>query len=363
MRIFKEGAASIKVRDGVFYNPKMEKLRSISVLFLRALSLRDANLLDSTSATAIRAIRYCLEAGIKKATAIDMNLKAAENSKRNAESNKVKVNVLGKSMQEFANTADEVFDAIDIDPFGSPVPLIHDAFKISKDGTIFMVTATDTATLCGAEGQACQRIYGSRPLHNELCHEAGVRILINFIAREAGQFNFGIEPMLSLSDMHYLRVFLRLKHGSDKAVKTMGESGFGGYCPNCHAFSCKKGLAVSLSENCYSCGSKTNIFGPLWLGKLQDKNHINKMLNVADAGTASGVELIRKISEELDIPFFYSVPKMTAHLGMPSIPIGTAITSLREKFEASRTHFEKDSIKTTADVKSVAKSVMKAGKR
>lgn len=359
MQTVKEGAATIKIGRGVFYNPKMGKLRDISVLLLRALALKKAGLLDATAATGIRGIRYALEAGVKDVTMLDMNKDAYRNAKANVKLNKLRVRTIGKSVQEFSGAYRGAFDIIDVDPFGSPTPMIHDVLKISRGGTVLMVTATDTATLCGAEGGACLRIYGSSPIHNELCHEAGVRILLNFIAREAAQFNFGIEPLLSIADMHYMRVFIRLHRGAGEAVKSMGNSGFGAYCNNCHNFSFQKGVAVSAKGICDNCGKKMQVFGPLWLGNLFEKQLLGRMLELGRGYSSESLKLIEKISEELDTPFFYSIPKMTSYLKISSVSLDSVLAILRKKHPASRTHFDKDAIKTTAGIGDVIKSVKK----
>ncbi len=362
MQIFKEGKAEIRVAKGVFYNPKMSKLRDISVLFLKALELKKAKLLDSTAASGVRGIRYYRESGIKDVTMIDMNPDAIRNAKANAKLNKFKSKVIGESLQEFAGRFADGFDVIDIDPFGSPAPLIHDALKISRDGTILMVTATDTATLCGAEGFACLRIYGSKPIHNELCHEAGVRILLYFIAREAAQFNLGTEPMLSLADMHYMRVFVRLARGSKESVNSINNVGFGAYCTHCHNFSYQKVITKSLSTKCDYCGNRMEIFGPLWLGDLHSKGHLAKMISNGSGYAQESIKLMNKIYEEVDVPFFYSIPKITSYLGLSSVPLDSVLKFIKKRQAASRTHFEKDAIKTRAAVREVIAAVKLSNK-
>jgi tRNA (guanine26-N2/guanine27-N2)-dimethyltransferase len=365
VEVVNEGAANIEVGDA-FYNPKMRKLRDISVLFLRALDSgnADAKLLDATTATGVRAIRYAKEAGIGNVTMIDINPDAAEIAKRNAKSNRVKAKVMNKSIQELSSIYDNAFDIIDVDPFGTPVPMIHDVLKVSKNNTTLMITATDTATLCGAEGSACFRIYSSRPIHNELCHEAGIRILINYVAREAAQFNFGIEPLLSISDMHYMRIFLRLRGGSKEAVLSLRNSGFGAYCNKCHSFSWRKGIIASLDLKCGYCKSEMVGFGPLWLGQIHDRRMVERMMKLGGEYDTDVCRLIGKISEELDSPFYYSIPKITSYLKSASVPLDGVLERLRKKHSASRTHFEENAIKTDADISEVIKAIKKgAGDR
>lgn len=352
-----EGAARLSIGKGVFYNPKMCKLRSISVLFLKALQLRHAKLLDATAATGARGIRYAMEAGIRDAVLLDINPAAFRNAKKNVMLNGLGLRVVGKSLQEFANTGNEAFDVIDLDPFGTPVPLVHDALKLCKGNSVLMITATDTATLCGAEARACVRNYGAVPLHNELCHEAGIRILLGFAAREAAQFNFGIVPLLSISDMHYMRLFLRLEHGSDKAYGSAKCLGFAAYCNRCHSFAYETGITREIGAKCGYCKGQMQRFGPLWLGSLHDKRLLERMLHLNGGKDADVARLLTQVSGELDMPFFYSVPKATSYLGLGSVPIGEVLERVSKRHRASRTHFDAGGLKTDAGIGEVLKAV------
>lgn len=360
MRIAIEGKAKISVSEDVFYNPKMGKLRDISVLFLKATTGRDARLLDCTAASGVRGIRYALEAGIKDATLLDINADAARAARANVRRNGLGLRVVNESIQEFANTRDDAFDVIDLDPFGTPVPYVHDLLKLSKDGTLFMITATDTATLCGAEEKACVKLYGSKPLHNELCHEAGVRILLNYVAREAAQFNFGIEPALSIADMHYMRVFVFLRRGAEKAVGSVKEGGFVSYCTNCHSFSTAKGIVPAVEAECGNCGKRMAISGPMWLGGLHSKEIVAKMLGHGKGSSADATKLLEGIQDELETPFFYDLSKITEYLGMGSVPLDGVMDALAAKRRVSRTHFGRNCIKTDAGIKEVVAGVKKA---
>lgn len=360
MRTIREGKAEISAPEGVFYNLKMAKLRDISVAFLAAYNHRGASLLDCTAASGIRGIRYALEAGIKDVTLIDINEDAAKAAKANVKRNGLGLRVLDSSIQEFANSSHEAFDIIDLDPFGTPVPYVHDLLKLAKGGTLLMVTATDTATLCGAEEKACLKLYGSKPLHNELCHEVGARILLNYIAREAAQFNFGIEPALSVSDMHYIREFLFLREGANAAVRSVKNTGFGSYCRNCHNFSLAKGIAPKPEMRCDNCRKEMDLFGPLWLGSLQDRDVVARTLQSCSDLSADAASLLEKICNEIDVPLFYNNSKITRYLRMGSVSVDKVIASLSKKHSASRTHFDRDGIKTDAGIKEVIASVRKA---
>lgn len=359
----REGAAKITVGGGVFYNPKMSKLRDISVLFLRAVGAKGLTLLDCTSATGIRGIRYALEAGAKEPVLLDINRDACRAASANLKKNRVKGQVLNINLQEFANTDGRKFDIIDLDPFGSPVPYVYDLMKVGSGDTVFMVTATDTAVLCGAHPAACVKLYGAKPLHSELCQEAGVRILLGFMLRTAMQFNSGIEPLLSMADMHYMRVFLRLKKGAEAAAASSRELGFGAFCTTCGRFDYAKGIAPRVDNKCGFCGATMELFGPLWLGKLQDMELLQRMQNGAEKYADGAKELIDKIHGELDIPFFYSIPKVTKRLGIGSVSPALVMKELKAKrHHVSVTHFRVDSLKTDASLDDVIKAVKKVSK-
>lgn len=338
----------------------MKYLRDISINFIKALNLKNPSLLDSTSATGIRGIRYVKEAKVSDITFLDVNKTAATNTKKNLKSNKIKAKILNRDLQDFAIMHNDKFDIIDLDPFGTPAPYIYDLLKISRDGTVLMVTATDTAVLCGAHSSACVKQYGSLPLHNELCKEVGLRILINYLIRKSAEYNFGIDAMLSISDMHYMRVFIRLEKGAKKAYDSMMETGFGSYCNKCSSFGFATGISPKLKPKCTNCGYGMQQFGPLFLGKLNDKLLLKKILDIGfeDPQSKKIVSLLR---DEYETPFFYSLSRMTRHLGISSVPYESVCKKLGEDgYAYSHTLFDNNGLKTNAPLKRVLAAVRAA---
>ena len=72
----------------------------------------------------------------------------------------------------------QAYDAVDLDPYGSPTQLLDGAVQAVAEGGLLLVTATDMAVLCGNNGEACWGKYGSYPLHRSYCHEMALRILL-----------------------------------------------------------------------------------------------------------------------------------------------------------------------------------------
>lgn len=354
--IIKEGSVSIQAGEA-FYNPKMKKLRDISIVAVKAFGGKP-RILDATAATGIRAIRYAKETKAEKVVALDMNEAAYKAMKSNVRRNRAKVRPVLSSIQRYANTTDEWFDVIDLDPFGSPAPCTYDIMKVSRPGTVLMVTATDTAVLCGAHADACLKVYASKPMHNELCKESGIRILTNFILRNAAQFNFGIEPLLSISDMHYMRVFLRLDSGAKAVKESVKSVGFAAFCTKCRNFSTSKGLAASTPNRCGNCSSAMQAYGPMWLGNLYDKGFVEKMLGIFTE-KYEGKKEMEIIRNEIDTPFFYSVPALTKSLKKGSVSPNLLAEKLTKNgMRTSKTQFDKDAIKTVASTGDVLKQLL-----
>lgn len=347
--MYSEGAAEIKFAKNAFLNPVGRASRDISVALAKVFLKKGASVLDATAATGIRGIRYYKESGARDVTMLEINSKVYRDTIGNARHNRVRARVLNESFQEFANTEKARFDMIDLDPFGSAAPYIFDAMKIAGDSSLLAVTATDTAVLCGAHREACLRVYDSVPMHNEFCHEAGMRILIGYIARIAAQFNYGIVVLLSPYYAHYMRTYIVLRHGSKNVSSTLRNLGYVYYCSKCGFRKYSKG-EVPEPGRCDKCGSKMTQAGRMWMGGLHDKNVVGE---VRDALKGEGFSeeartLIGRIYDELDLPFYYSVPDLTKRLKISSVGLAEIIECLSGRYRVSRTHFDYLSLKTDA---------------
>lgn len=49
----------------------------------------------------------------------------------------------------------QAYDAIDLDPYGTPVQFLDSAVQAVSEGGLLAVTATDMAVLCGNSGEVC----------------------------------------------------------------------------------------------------------------------------------------------------------------------------------------------------------------
>ncbi len=365
---YKEGKATVYFDKEVFLNPHARLSRELSVAVVKAVGKKGMRLADPTAATGIRGIRYALETPVKDITLVDINRQAYLAARRNAKANGISCKIINDDIQHFCNVSKEHFDIIDLDPFGGVTPYVHDILRMCRDGTYFFATATDTAVLCGSKKSACIRLYDAVPMHNHLCHEGGIRILLGYIARHAAAYGFGIEPLLSVTYRTYMRVFTKLYHGSEKATAAIKNLGYAYYCQNC-------GLTrTSMTEfpdmlECPACGSRLIISGKMWLGRLFDENVRDKSLsNINDSGLdGENRRLISLMKEELDIPMYYHVPTITKMLGIGSVSPHEVVKWLHAHgFKASLTHIHDSSVKsdcTIEDMKRCITSISKSAMR
>ncbi|MGC8694155.1 MAG: hypothetical protein ACP5RI_00860 [Candidatus Micrarchaeia archaeon] len=367
--MYKEGLVEIKYQDNAFLNPRSRLTRDMGVAFIDSKFTEKEkiklNVLDPTAATGIRGFRYIIEADIRNITFLEINKSAFNTLKKNIKAekfdiNKINIKAFNKSIQEFSNTTKERYDIIDLDPFGSISPNLFDILKLTKDNTYLFMTATDTAVLCGAHEKACLKIYDAKPMHNEMCHEVGLRILIGYIARTAAQFNINVEVVFAFSYAHYFRVLVKLKHSAEDVHETLTKKlGYVYYCNNCGY----RSISASFFPNkqICECGSPFLISGKLWTSALNNKHVLKsiyeRMIKIPDISRAS-IKFVEILVNEPEIPLYYSLPKLTKRLGLPSIKMDDVINSLKEKnFIAERTHFDFNAIKTNASIEDIKEAI------
>ncbi|MGC8537881.1 MAG: hypothetical protein ACP5MZ_02760 [Candidatus Micrarchaeia archaeon] len=356
--IYNEGKARVHYDPDTFINPIARPTRDIgiAIALLEGSQKKGFRALDATGGTGIRGIRYSLEAGIKDVTILEINEKAYKTAKQNATTNHTDAKVINTSIQEFANCSRERFNLIDLDPFGGIVPYVYDIMKMTRDNSLLFVTSTDSAVLCGAHYKACMKLYGAVPLHNELCHEVGLRILTGYVIRIAASFNFGVEVLAGFFYKHYMRMHMKLHYGSAEASKAIDSLGFAGYCNNCGYRGLYKGIAPKVHV-CPECGAEISLSGPLYIGKLKDNALLNAVrgLMEKEGMTKESTDLVEKLADELDVPLYYSVPKITKSLKRGSLSPAKLINALRDAgFSASGSHMGPEYIKTDAGIEHIA---------
>jgi tRNA (guanine26-N2/guanine27-N2)-dimethyltransferase len=340
--IFNEGSAKILLPKSarldrkmpVFYNPVMKHNRDLAILLLKSvpdLNLRVCLPLAGSGVRGIRFLKELSRSKIKKVYFNDGNPMAAKYIKRNLRINKI------RSRFAVANTdanlflrSHDLFDYIDVDPFGTPNPFLDAAIQRLNHSGILALTATDTAALCGSSPMACIRKYWAIPLHNHMMHEFGLRILIRKAQLVGAQYGRALLPIYSCSKIHYMRVFFRMKKAKSEVDKIMSLHGF-----YRHA-------------------------GPMWLGPLWDSNlaaSIAKQSYLVDHELA---RMLKTIASESSIKVigFYDLHEFCKARRLEIPRNEELLKCLRKmKLAASPTHFSPYGIRTLASEKELVRAI------
>lgn len=279
-------------------------------------------ILDALSASGLRALRYAHELPfVTKVTANDLDPAAVKAIERNARHNSLEHAIeatqgdaLGHMYSKIAahlslseiqrmRGKTEKYDVVDLDPYGTAAPFFDAAVQaVRDDGGLLCVTCTD-AGVWASNGypEKCFALYGGVPIKGSHGHEVGLRLILHGLAISAARYGLYIEPLLSLSIDFYGRVFVRIRR-SPAAVKfSAGKTMLVYNCDaGCGAWSTqlllnnklhpnKKGSGSfykhqlmqgpSADQYCEHCGSKTHIGGPMYAGRIQNPEFIQRILD------------------------------------------------------------------------------------
>jgi tRNA (guanine26-N2/guanine27-N2)-dimethyltransferase len=365
----------VSASDVVFYNPRMEFSRDVSICLVYAYHKmigKEMDLCEPLASCGVRVIRWVCEVpGIRSIVAGDINPRsvflANVNAVLNGVLDKIKIfRIDANLLLDTCLSHGSRFDVVDIDPFGSPVHFIDAAIRVlKKEGGLLSVTATDMQPLCGIHQEACLRKYGGMPLRTEYCHEIAVRLLIGAVSKIASKYDAGIKVLFSHSSDHYVRTYLLVSKGASEADENLREAGFILHCFNCGNRKVSKSLSTSVEDlKCELCGSKMKLAGPLWCGELWNRTFVETARTVAEdiwqRQNRRLTKMFGLISSELSgPPTYYDLHSISDSEGLTSPPTARVIELLRENgFFASPTHFKGTCIRTNADIK-VVKSLVK----
>jgi len=228
--------ASEGTGGGVFFNPTQELNRDVTVAVLRAYRDREpraSSYLDAMAASGIRGVRAAAEG--YDTTCADVDPDAVELAAENLAANDLD----GETVHRDVNALlyENVFDVVDLDPYGTPIPFADAALANARN--LVCVTATDTAPLCGAHLNSGIRKYGAVPRNTDYHPEMGLRTLISALVRTAARYDKAARPIVSHVSRHYARTYLELESGAQVADDCIDELG---YIDNC------EGLPLARSD-------------------------------------------------------------------------------------------------------------------
>ncbi|CAL9764161.1 unnamed protein product [Musa acuminata subsp. burmannicoides] len=137
--------------------------------------------LQALAASGLRSRRYALEIdGIGKIVALDYD-------------------------EFYMLTHPKEFDAVDLDPYGSPSAFLDSAVRSIADGGLLMCTGTDLSVLCDMGNR-----YGSYPLKAKYHHEMALRMLLACVESHANRYRHYIVLVISVPMDFYMQVFVHI---------------------------------------------------------------------------------------------------------------------------------------------------------
>jgi tRNA (guanine26-N2/guanine27-N2)-dimethyltransferase len=364
----------VTASDIVFYNPRMEFSRDVSVSLVHAyhnMMGKEMDLCEPLTSCGVRAIRWACEVPeIRNVLSGDLNPKAVLLANANAYLNGVSGKVDVRWSEATVLLEDSLlhgrrFDVVDVDPFGSPIYFIDSAVNaLKKEGGLLCLTATDMQPLCGIHQDACLRKYGGLSLRTEYCHEIALRLLVGATVRIASRHDLGVKVVFSHSSDHYVRAYLLTKRDATKADRNLREMGYILHCFNCGNRRVSLSLEPLKETKCEFCGSNMRSAGPLWCGEIWDRSFTEVVKTVVGQSKHKSSRRLNRmldtiLSELNGPPTYYDLHCISDSEGVNSPSTSKVIELLRDRgFFASPTHFRGTCVRTTADTETV-KSIVR----
>ena len=366
---------NVPPKNPAFFNPNAKWNRDISTLVYRiqASTKYNKTFADSICGIGARGLRASVE--VPKIDTVylnDLNPIAIELAKGSAKLNQVenKCVFASNDVCKFLNFEEREFrkfDIVDLDPFGSPSPFVDCVLRSVSNHGLISITATDTAVLCGVYPKVCYRKYHGFPLRSEYSNEIGIRILVSFIALTASRFDLSIIPYFCHSNLHYMRVYLRVEFGSSLANSVFQKIGFLKHCQNC-----KHRVVENLREQnliCEICNKKCTLAGPLWIDSLFDSEFVGAMLGELENGEDNYMpvnesnrlkKMLQICTKELAIPSYFETDTIASMAKKSSISLDKVISVISGNgFEVSKTIMNEKGFKTNASLKEIVNLLYK----
>ncbi|MFX0211497.1 MAG: hypothetical protein ACFFDT_36295 [Candidatus Hodarchaeota archaeon] len=351
--------------DEVFFNFHQEINRDLSILVLRAYSRMnsktDLRVCEPLCGSGIRSIRYALEAPISSIYCNDINSKAVHITKKNINrllsTNAKKIQLFNMDCNSFLqklNVENFVFDFIDIDPFGTPIPFVQNSIRLVTLQGLLAFTATDLASLVGLYPRALYAKYGISHFDTRIgnIHEVAARALITGIQHIGLILGQSLIPIVTLYHRHFVRCFLVRNRGVNTVIN---QTGFIHCCKRCQTRYIS--FIDEKKTSCPTCGDSDEMkVGPIYLGRIQNSEYLSSILldeHLQKMGTKKRlVKILPLMINEslLDIPWSFDIPKLAKEIGVTVPPLSQIGKILTERgYKCFKTQYSGSSLKTDAN--------------
>lgn len=350
--------------DEVFFNYHQEINRDLSVLALRAYAEENRKpsltVCEPLCGSGIRAIRYALETPTSSVYCNDINPKATTVTQKNIDrlSKEIaqKIRLFNKECNFFLqslNNKNLIFDFIDIDPYGTPIPFVHNSIRLLNLQGLLAFTATDLASLAGLYPKALYAKYGVSQFDSRIgnVHEIAARVLITGVQHVGLTLGQSLIPIVTFYHRHFIRCFLTRRRGVKRVID---QTGYIFQCEECQTR--YKNVLGEKYTTCPVCNSSKGMkIGPLYLGRIQQAKYLSTMLSdehLQYLGTRKRLANILPLMIEegiLDLPWSFDIPKLAKKVNVQVPSISQITTILLEMgYNCHRTHFSGASLKTNA---------------
>ena len=351
-----KGSMTDKVppKEPAFFNPRASLSRDLSIIacsaFWKGFEFPKV-FFDGLSGLGARGLRVANEVeGTEKVIINDVNADALEIASESAKLN---------NLENFEISEDETCrflssrskknlraSIVDIDPFGSPSRYIDCAIRATMHGGMLALTATDLQVLHGLFNNAAKRRYYGTPIKTEFSNEIAIRLIIGCVSFVAGRLDISFQPLFVDHDMHYYRTYLKILNTPDQEENI----GYIIFCKNC-----KDRYSDTVRQTkCRKCSHETEIAGPLWIGKLFERQFVVKMKDVMKELTVHKrcERILDRSEEESELPAtYYTLDEIASKMNSAPLKLSDAINRLTSSgFKASMTSLNPSGFRTDCKI-------------
>ena len=339
-----------------FFNPKAKLNRDFSIIAYSAFLNKFQNpkiFLEGLSGIGARGLRVSNELEIENLIINDLNPSALKMAEYSANLNELKnIEFSEKEVCKFLSDHSkkgERGSIVDIDPFGSPAAFFDCGIRATMHGGILSTAATDLQVLNGLFQGACKRKYGGIPVRVEYGNEMAIRLILGCLRTVAARLGVEVIPMFVESEMHYYRTYVKVLNRPDQQENI----GYILHCKNCG----HRKTTTNQEQNCELCESKISIAGPLWIGKIFDKEFVKNMLLEVPKLTVDKKceKILSKCLAESEMPgTYFTLDEIASRMKSSPPKLETVILNLQKNnFTASVTSFNPTGFRTNAKINEV----------
>ena len=339
-----------------FFNPKAKTNRDFSIIAYAAFLKKFEGpkiFLESLSGVGARGLRVANELKIEKMKINDLNPTALELAKDSSILNNLNnIEFSEKEACVFLNEHSRKGNrgsVVDIDPFGSPAAFFDCGIRATMHGGILSTAATDLQVLNGLFQGACKRKYGGVPIRVEYGNEMAIRLILGSLRSVAARLGVTMIPMFVETEMHYYRTYTKILNRTDQEENL----GYILHCKNCG----HRKISMEQQQKCDLCESKNSIAGPLWIGKIFDKEFVKSMIEESSnlKIQKSCEKTIHKCLEEAEMPgFYFTLDEIAKKIKTSPPKLEKVILNLKENgFTSSVTAFNPTGFRTNANINEI----------